>query len=130
MRWEDNQIKHTEVYDKSPSSNGKRRIQVRQSGIHGKGFFAVHPIDAGETLWARRHIHLGSGSVSPRLTRAAGMPPRRLYGELLIEDEKLRRFLDKRFNRQPPHAAVSDIHIERTREELKIIVQDRPSGVW
>jgi len=38
------------VYDKSPSSNGKRRIQVRQSGIHGKGVFAVHPIDAGETL--------------------------------------------------------------------------------
>ncbi len=55
--------------------------------------------------------------------------PKALYGELLIEDEKLRRFLDKRFNRQPPHAAVSDIHIERTREELKVIVKTARPGL-
>ncbi len=55
--------------------------------------------------------------------------PKALYGELLIEDEKLRKFLDKRFNRQPPHAAVSDIHIERTREELKIIVKTARPGL-
>lgn len=55
--------------------------------------------------------------------------PKALYGELLIEDEKIRKFLDKRLNRQPPHAAVSDIHIERTREELKVIVKTARPGL-
>lgn len=55
--------------------------------------------------------------------------PKALYGELLIEDEKIRKFLDKRLNRQPPHAAVSDIHIERTREELKIIIKTARPGL-
>jgi len=55
--------------------------------------------------------------------------PKALYGELLIEDEKIRRFLDKRLNRQPPHAAVSDLHIERTREELKVIVKTARPGL-
>lgn len=55
--------------------------------------------------------------------------PKALYGELLIEDEKIRKFMDKRLNRQPPHAAVSDIHIERTREELKVIVKTARPGL-
>jgi small subunit ribosomal protein S3 len=55
--------------------------------------------------------------------------PKALYGELLIEDEKIRQFLDKRLNRQPPHAAVSDIHIERTREELKVVVKTARPGL-
>ena len=55
--------------------------------------------------------------------------PKTLYGELLVEDEKIRQFLDKRLNRQPPFAAVSDIQIERTREELKIIVKTARPGL-
>lgn len=55
--------------------------------------------------------------------------PKALYGELLVEDEKIRRFLDKRLNRQPPFAAVSDVHIERTREELKIIIKTARPGL-
>jgi small subunit ribosomal protein S3 len=55
--------------------------------------------------------------------------PKALYGELLIEDEKIRKFLDKRLNRQPPHAAVADFHIERTREELKVIVKTARPGL-
>ena len=31
-------------------STGGRRIQVRRSGIHGKGVFAVRPIKAGDTV--------------------------------------------------------------------------------
>jgi small subunit ribosomal protein S3 len=61
--------------------------------------------------------------------RSRWYAPKALYGELLIEDEKIRRFLDKRLNRQPPHAAVSDIHIERTREELKVIVKTARPGL-
>jgi small subunit ribosomal protein S3 len=48
---------------------------------------------------------------------------------LLVEDEKIRKVLDKRLNRQPPFAAVSDIHIERTREELKIIIKTARPGL-
>ncbi|MDX1681864.1 MAG: 30S ribosomal protein S3 [Phycisphaeraceae bacterium] len=55
--------------------------------------------------------------------------PKALYGELLVEDEKIRRFLDKRLNREPPFAAVSDIHIERTRDELKIIIKTARPGL-
>jgi small subunit ribosomal protein S3 len=61
--------------------------------------------------------------------RSRWYAPKALYGELLIEDEKIRRFLDRRLNRTPPHAAVSDIHIERTREELKVIVKTARPGL-
>ena len=55
--------------------------------------------------------------------------PKALYGELLVEDEKIRRFIDRRLNRRPPFAAVSDVHIERTREELKIIIKTARPGL-
>ncbi|MEM6749379.1 MAG: 30S ribosomal protein S3 [Planctomycetota bacterium] len=56
-------------------------------------------------------------------------PTKALYGELLVEDHKIRAFLDKKLNRTPPFAAVSDLHIERTREELKIIVRTARPGI-
>lgn len=55
--------------------------------------------------------------------------PKKLYGDLLIEDERIRKYLDKRLNQQPPYAAVSDLHIERTREELKIIIRTARPGL-
>ncbi len=55
--------------------------------------------------------------------------PKALYGELLVEDEKIRKFVDHRLNRTPPFAAVSDILIERTREELKVIVRTARPGL-
>lgn len=55
--------------------------------------------------------------------------PKALYGELLVEDFKIRESLDKRLNRTPPFAAVSDIHIERTREELKVIIKTARPGL-
>lgn len=61
--------------------------------------------------------------------RSRWYAPKALYGELLVEDEKIRRYLDKRLNRRPPNAAVSDIHIERTREELKVIVKSARPGL-
>lgn len=61
--------------------------------------------------------------------RSRWYAPKALYGELLVEDYNIRRFLDKRLNRRPPNAAVSDIHIERTREELKIIIKTARPGL-
>ncbi|MEO0587311.1 MAG: 30S ribosomal protein S3 [Planctomycetota bacterium] len=56
-------------------------------------------------------------------------PTKAFYGELLIEDQKIRKYCDHRLNRKPPFAAVSDIHIERTREELKVIIKTGRPGL-
>ncbi|MEM1186247.1 MAG: 30S ribosomal protein S3 [Planctomycetota bacterium] len=61
--------------------------------------------------------------------RSRWYAPKALYGELLVEDQKIRTYLDRRLNRTPPNAAVSDIHIERTREELKIIIRTARPGL-
>ncbi|MCC5823264.1 MAG: 30S ribosomal protein S3 [Phycisphaerales bacterium] len=61
--------------------------------------------------------------------RSRWYAPKALYGELLVEDELIRKHLDKRLNRTPPNAAVSEIHIERTREELKIIIRTARPGL-
>lgn len=61
--------------------------------------------------------------------RSRWYAPKALYGDLLVEDERIRKYLDKNLNRQPPFAAVSDIHIERTREELKVILRTARPGL-
>lgn len=61
--------------------------------------------------------------------RSRWYAPKALYGELLVEDFKIREFVDKRLNRTPPFAAVSDIQIERTREELKVIIKTARPGL-
>jgi len=61
--------------------------------------------------------------------RSRWYAPKALYGELLVEDERIRRYIDRRLNRQPPFAAVSDIHIERTREELKVLIRTARPGL-
>ncbi|MBL8763239.1 MAG: 30S ribosomal protein S3 [Phycisphaerae bacterium] len=61
--------------------------------------------------------------------RSRWYAPKALFGELLVEDYKIRKFLDDRLNRKPPYAAVSDLHIERTREELKIVVKTARPGL-
>jgi small subunit ribosomal protein S3 len=55
--------------------------------------------------------------------------PKAAYGEFLIEDQKIRRFLDYRLNRQPPFSAVSKIEIERTRNEVKVVLHTARPGM-
>jgi len=61
--------------------------------------------------------------------RSRWYAPKVLYGDLLVEDQKIRKYVDRILNRQPPFAAVSDIHIERTREELKVILKTARPGL-
>jgi small subunit ribosomal protein S3 len=61
--------------------------------------------------------------------RSRWYAPKALFGELLVEDYKIRKFIDARLNRKPPFAAVSDVHIERTREELKVIIKSARPGL-
>ena len=55
--------------------------------------------------------------------------PKSNYGEFLVEDEKIRRFLDQRLNRTPPYGALSGVEIERTREEVKVILKTGRPGI-
>jgi len=61
--------------------------------------------------------------------RSRWYAPKALYGELLVEDYKIRKYLDEKLNRTPPFAAVSEIQIERTREELKVILRTARPGL-
>src|SRR5258707_10353530 len=55
--------------------------------------------------------------------------PKQAYGNFLVEDFKVRKMIDAKLNRRPPFAAVSDILIERTREEVAITLRTAPPGL-
>ncbi len=61
--------------------------------------------------------------------RSRWYAPKALYGELLVEDYHIRKYIDERLNRTPPYAAVAEVHIERTREELTVIVKTARPGL-
>jgi len=56
-------------------------------------------------------------------------PSKQAYGECLVEDQKIRKFVDQKMNREPPYAGVSRIEIERTREEVKVILHTGRPGL-
>jgi small subunit ribosomal protein S3 len=55
--------------------------------------------------------------------------PKSNYGEFLVEDQKIRKFIDQKLNRQPPFAAICEIEVERTREEVKVILKTARPGL-
>ncbi len=55
--------------------------------------------------------------------------PKAAYGTFLVEDHKVRRLIDAKLNRRPPFAAVSDILIERTREEVTVTIKTARPGL-
>lgn len=55
--------------------------------------------------------------------------PKAAYGNFLVEDFKLRRHIDQKLNRRPPFAAISDILIERTREEVTVTLRTARPGL-
>jgi small subunit ribosomal protein S3 len=55
--------------------------------------------------------------------------PKQAYGNFLVEDFKVRKLIDAKLNRRPPFAAVSDILIERTREEVTVTLRTARPGL-
>jgi len=55
--------------------------------------------------------------------------PKAAYGNFLVEDQRVRRFIDGKLNRRPPFAAISEINIERTREEVTITLRTARPGL-
>jgi len=57
--------------------------------------------------------------------RSRWYAPKRTFGQLLVEDEKIRSFVKANYG----FAAVSQIEIERTREEVKVILHSARPGL-
>lgn len=55
--------------------------------------------------------------------------PKANYGEFLIEDHRVRTFVDKRFNQSSSYAAVSKVQIARTRNEVKVTLHTGRPGM-
>ena len=57
--------------------------------------------------------------------RSRWYAPKRTFGQLLVEDEKIRTFLKANYG----FAAISKVEIERTREEVKVILNSARPGL-
>ncbi len=55
--------------------------------------------------------------------------PKANYGDFLVEDQKIRRYVDHRFNRSMPKGAVAKTEIIRTRNEVKVTLHSARPGV-
>jgi small subunit ribosomal protein S3 len=51
------------------------------------------------------------------------------YGDFLVEDQRIRKYIDKKFNRQMPKGAVAKVEIVRTRNEVKVTLHSARPGV-
>lgn len=61
--------------------------------------------------------------------RSRWYAPKAAFGEFLVEDAKIRRYIDLNLNRRPPYAGVSKVEIERTRDEVKVILHSARPGM-
>jgi small subunit ribosomal protein S3 len=55
--------------------------------------------------------------------------PKANYGDFLVEDQKIRRYVDRRYNRSMPKGAVAKTEIIRTRNEVKVTLHSARPGV-
>ena len=55
--------------------------------------------------------------------------PKADYGNFLVEDQKIREYVDKKHNRQMPKGAVAKIEVIRTRNEVKVTLHSARPGI-
>ena len=55
--------------------------------------------------------------------------PKADYGNFLVEDQKIRNYIDKKYNRQIPKGAVAKVEVIRTRNEVKVTLHSARPGV-
>ncbi|MHC4573555.1 MAG: 30S ribosomal protein S3 [Planctomycetota bacterium] len=55
--------------------------------------------------------------------------PKAEYGGFLVEDQKVRHYVDNKYNRQMPKGAVAKVEIIRTRSEVKVTLHSARPGV-
>ena len=55
--------------------------------------------------------------------------PKANYGNCLVEDQKIRNYIDKRFNRTMPKGAIAKVEVVRTRNEVNVTLHSGRPGV-
>jgi small subunit ribosomal protein S3 len=55
--------------------------------------------------------------------------PKANYGNFIVEDQKIRNYIDQKFNRQMPKGAVAKVEIVRTRNEVNVTLHSARPGV-
>lgn len=55
--------------------------------------------------------------------------PKANYGDFLVEDQKIREYVDNKHNRQMPKGAVAKVEIIRTRNEVQVALHSARPGV-
>jgi small subunit ribosomal protein S3 len=55
--------------------------------------------------------------------------PKANYGDFLVEDQAIRKYVDKRFNRRMPKGAIARVEIIRTRNEVNVTLHSGRPGV-
>ena len=61
--------------------------------------------------------------------QSAWFAPKASYGDFLVEDQKIRRYVDNKFNRSMPKGAVAKVEVIRTRNEVKVTLHSARPGV-
>ena len=61
--------------------------------------------------------------------RSRWFAPKAAFADFLIEDYKIRKFVDEQLNRKPPYAAVAKVEIERTRNEVRVYLNTARPGL-
>jgi len=61
--------------------------------------------------------------------RSRWYAPKAAYAEFLIEDYKIRNLIEQKLNREPPFAGCAGIEIERTRNEVKVVLATARPGM-
>ena len=55
--------------------------------------------------------------------------PKQAFGTCLVEDQKIRVFLDNRLNRRQPYGALAKTEIERTRDDVRLTLHTSRPGI-
>ncbi len=55
--------------------------------------------------------------------------PKAAYGDFLVEDQRIRAYIDRKFNRTMPRGAVAKVEVVRTRNEVKVTLHSARPGV-
>ena len=51
------------------------------------------------------------------------------YGNFLVEDQKIRKYIDNKYNRQMPKGGVAKVEITRARNEVKVTLNSARPGI-
>ena len=111
---------------------------------------ARYDLRTGEQVWVHAYhapFHTTIGGSGPRTTPtidggrvysfgATGTlacldvgSGREIWSRNVVEDQRIRRFIDNRLNRQPPYAGLSRVEIERTRKDIRIFLHTARPGL-